>query len=75
MFYWSVEEEESEEYLFAVRLVMLMIRLILSEALIYLILMASIKMSVNCANHLLFILHIYRSDSLIHIWIVIFISG
>ena len=54
MFYWSVEEEESEEYLFAVRLVMLMIRLILSEALIYLILMASIKMSVNFANHLYF---------------------
>ena len=54
---------------------MLLIMLISSEMLIYLTSVASLKISVNRATHILFILQFSGSFSLIHRLIVDFISG
>ena len=71
----SDEEEDSEVSVFTVRVVMLLMVLILSEALIYLTSVAFLKMSVNRTTHLLFIFQFYGSVSLMHFRIVDFISG
>ena len=54
---------------------MLMMVLISYEALISLTSVVSLKMSVKCATHLLFICQFSWSISLIHCWIVNFVSG
>ena len=75
VFDWSHEEEDSGISVFTVRVVTLLVVLILSEALISLTSVASLKISVNRATHILFIFQFLVSVSLIHRWIVDFISG
>ena len=60
------EEEDSEVSVFTVRVVMLLMVLIFSEALISLTLVVSLKISVDRATHLLFIFQFSLSVSLIH---------
>ena len=62
----SDEEEDSEVSVFTLRVVMLLMVLILSEALIYLTSVASLKMCVNGTTHLLFIFQFSGSVSLIN---------
>ena len=66
VFYQYDEEEDSGVSVFTIRVVMSMIVLILYEALISFTLVVSLKISVNHANHLLFILQFSGSVSLIH---------
>ena len=62
----SNKEDGYEVSVFTLRVVMSPMMLILSEALISLTLMASLKMSLNHATQHLFILQLSRSVSLIH---------
>ena len=62
----SDEEDDSEVSVFTVRVLMLLMVIISSEALIYLTSVASLKMSVNRATHLLFIFQFPGSVSLMH---------
>ena len=60
---------------FTIRLVMLLMILLLSEALIYLSSLKSLNVSVNHATHLIFIFQFSGYFSLMHCWIVDFRSG
>ena len=71
----SDDNEYSEVYVFDVRVVILLVMLILSSALISLSLLASLKISVNRATHLIFIFHFSGYVYLTHFCIVDFISS
>ena len=62
----SDEEEDSQVYVFTVRVSMSLMVLTSSEALIYLTSVTSLKMSVNRTNHILFIFQFSGLVYLIH---------
>ena len=71
----SDEDKDIEVSVFAVRVVMSLIMLILSEAFIPFISVPSLKMSVKHAIHLLFIFQFSGYVYLIHCLIIDFISS
>ena len=75
LFDWYDEEEDFEVSVFAARLVMSLIMIIVSEEFISLRLMLFLKITVNRAIHILFIFRFYGYVSLMHSWVVYFISS